>query len=236
MELGSLRSRAAVRSLGASSSVAPGGSAVSRASSSASASITCASPALAGTRKPVKYHREGAWSGAPPRPRVPRAWDRPGRFAGHSPVLRALRPTSFFISLIEQRRCGALRFFLFRLLFQRFFRRPLFVEDQQPGQDIVPDLLRPAEAEFLFRFFCGGELIILSGFFVELRLMFRNRLDIGPSIRVQNGSVHGLVQCPKSLEVLRLLFRVVEAVLGFGQGLIVPDHQFRAEYVVFTAC
>jgi len=33
--------------------------------------------------------------------------------------------------------------FLLRFRFQRFRSRTLFVEDQQPGKDIVPDLLRP---------------------------------------------------------------------------------------------
>jgi hypothetical protein len=136
------------------------------------------------------------------------------------------------ISGIEQWSGYVFRFLLLHFRFQRFRGRALFVEDEQSGKDIIPDLLRPPEAVPLAAW---ATVFVFVPFILELRDEFAAGSDIGPTISVQNGTIHGVVQLTESWNLCALGFRVVEPTVDCGEALVPTLHYVGTEFVVCSA-
>jgi hypothetical protein len=84
-------------------------------------------------------------------------------------------------------------------------------------------------------------LLVVSSwiFFVRVALVveeeFARRLQVGPAVGVEDGTVHRGVQLAELEDVGRALVGVVKAVVGLRQTLVVADHQGSAEVVVGPA-
>ena len=95
---------------------------------------------------------------------------------------------------------------------QDLFFVSLLIQDQQPGQHVVADFVRPAIAEALL--LAGGLFFVF--FLVEFGEEVADGLEVGPAVGIEYGAVHGIVQAAQFDDVARHFAGVVEAVVGLG--------------------
>ncbi len=92
------------------------------------------------------------------------------------------------------------------------------VELQQAGEDFTAGGFADREAEALLGF-------------VEAVA----EVEIGPAVGRRHGVVHLDVQFPELLDVLGGLLRVVEAVVGLGQSLLVRERNVTPKCVILLS-
>ena len=116
----------------------------------------------------------------------------------------------------------------------RFFFGAGAVEFEQAGEDFVADFVGPAIAPGLLAVAAAGILLVLLVLVIEDEIA--GRLQVGPAVGVEDGAVHLGVQLAELDEFRdQSLVGVVEAVVGLGQALVVPNHELGAELVIGSA-
>src|SRR5205807_8102516 len=107
----------------------------------------------------------------------------------------------------------------------------LAVEFQEPGEDLVAEVVGPAVTPRLLAAAPAAATgLVLVLLVVEEEVA--GRWQVAPAVGVEHGAVHRSVQFAELEDVGRTLVGIVEAVVGLGQTLVVADHQLGAEFVV----
>ena len=90
---------------------------------------------------------------------------------------------------------------------------------------LLPRTRRAGAGFGFFRFFV----------FIELREEIWDGLQVLPSVSIQHGAVHRVMQLAKTDDARALVVGIVKAIVGFGQAFVARDHYGGAVVVIGLA-
>ncbi len=92
-----------------------------------------------------------------------------------------------------------------------FFECALSVQFEEPGKNFVTNFIGPTVAIFLP---FGPAVLVLVFFVAELGEELAHGSDVVPAVGVEDSTVHRVVQPTQTLDIVRVLVRIVEAIVS----------------------